>query len=228
MSPSPIDAFSVMEKNELVSGNIWLWLYEIEVPTDPPTRYRFCRTTEQVTFRGNIYYPFPIQHEGQKETQAGDLPTITLTVSNVSREVMSVLEEHQGLLGQPCRIILVSAPALDTGEAVIQQDFKIINLSATDEAITAGLGDISLYETMVPSQRMMRNYCRHQYRSAACGYAVPPTNENYLSGCDKSYDGTNGCVAHGASEAAASRPVVHPQRFGGFRGIPVATTEGSI
>jgi lambda family phage minor tail protein L len=228
MSPSPVDSFSIIEKNELVSANIWIWLYEIEVPTSPPTRYRFCRNTRQVTFRGNIYYPFPVSHSGMRENQSGDLPTVNLVVSNVSREVMSVLETYNGLLDQPVRIILVNSAALETNQAVMQQDFKIVNVTATEESITASLGDISLYETTVPQQRMMRNYCRHQYRSAACGYAVDPGDPNFLSGCDKSYDGTNGCIAHGASEADAGVPVVHPQRFGGFRGIPISTTQGSI
>jgi len=216
------------EKNLLATGGQWLWLYEIEVPTDPPTRYRFTRNPEAVTFRTNVYSPFPITHSVVKETDAGDLPTINLTVSNVSREIIGALELHGGLIDQPVRILLTHQEMLLTAKAVIEHDFKILSTTATEEAVTANLGDISLYETFFPGQRMMRHYCRHHYRSSGCGYAVSTVNAHYLSGCDKSLDGPNGCAVHGTSETNAGVAKIHPDRFGGFPGIPTPTTEGSI
>ena len=229
MSPQTgLDPFLMAEKNLLATGGQWLWLYEIEVPTDPPTRYRFVRTQEQVTFRGNIYYPFPITHTVMRQTDSGDVPTITMTASNVSREIIATLESHQGLIGQPARIILANMDSLSTGQGAIEQDFRIMTMTAKEEACAATLGDFSLYEQFFPAQRLMRHFCRHQYRSAGCGYAVPSSDANYLATCDKSYDGANGCTVHGTSETAAGVAVVHPERFGGFPGIPTPTTQGSI
>lgn len=229
MSPQTgIDSFLMVEKNLLATGSQWVWLYEVEVPTDPPTRYRFVRTPEEVTFRGNIYYPFPITHTAMRQSESGDLPRLTLTVSNVSREVISTLEAHGGLIGQPARIILTNMDVLGTEKAVIEQDFRIMTTSVTAEAVGAELSDISMYETFFPGQRMMRHFCRHQYRAAACGYTVPEADANFLSGCDKSLDGANGCTVHGTSETDAGVEVVHPDRFGGFPGIPTPTTEGSV
>jgi len=229
MSPQTgIDPFLMVEKNLLATGGQWVWLYEAEVPTDPPTRYRFVRAQQQITFRGHIYYPFPIVHTIMRQTESGDLPSITVTVSNVSREIIATLESHGGLIGQPFRILLVNMAALTTDKAVIEQDFRMMTMTATDEAVATQLGDISLYETFFPGQRMMRHFCRHQYRAAACGYAVSSGDANYLATCDKSLDGLNGCQAHGDSETAAGVAVVHPDRFGGFPGIPTPTTEGSV
>ena len=39
-------------KNALATGSRFVWLYEIEVPTATPTRYRFFAQMEPVTFRG--------------------------------------------------------------------------------------------------------------------------------------------------------------------------------
>jgi lambda family phage minor tail protein L len=229
MSPQGgVDAFFMVEKNLLATGAQWVWLYEIEVPTDPPTRYRFVRTPEAVTFRGNVYSPFPIVHSVMRETDAGDLPSITMTVSNVSQEIIGTLESYSGLIDQRVRIILTNMEALSTGNAILEHDFKILTMTVTAEAAAAQLGDISLYETFFPGQRLMRHYCRHQYRSAACGYSVDSADADYLSGCDKSLDGANGCEVHGASETAAGVTVIHPDRFGGFPGIPTPTTGGSI
>jgi len=230
MSPqSTVDPFLMAEKNLLATGNQWIWLYEIEVPTDPATRYRFIRSPQQITFRGNIYYPFPIMHDVMKESDSGNLPSLTLTVSNVSREIIATLESHNGLIGQPVRIILTNLAGYAQGQRMLEEDFRIMAMTAGEKACTAQLGDISLYETFFPAQRMMRHYCRHQYRSAACGYNVDVGDGAYLATCDKSLDGPNGCEVHGASETSAGMdPAVHPDRFGGFPGIPTPTTEGSI
>ena len=34
-------------KNALATGSRFVWLYEIEVPTSTPTRYRLCAQTEE-------------------------------------------------------------------------------------------------------------------------------------------------------------------------------------
>jgi len=227
MSVQGIDAFLMAEKNLLATGAQWVWLYEIEVPTTPPTRYRFVRTQEQISFRGNIYYPFPIVHSVVRQSESGDLPEVTLTASNVSREIIATLESYRGLIGQPVRILLANMEALEFAP-IIEHDFRIMSMTATEEACSARLGDLPLYQTFFPAQRMMRFFCRHQYRGGACGYSVDTSDAEFLATCDKSLDGANGCEVHGASEAAAGVTVEHPDRFGGFPGIPTPTTEGSI
>lgn len=223
-----LPAIFFQEKNLLATGERWIWLYELEVPTDPATRYRFVRDPQQVTFRGNIYYPFPIAHSTVKEDAEGNLPVMTVTVSSVSREIISTLESYRGLVGQPFRIILTHELALVAGTALAQHDFKILGTTASATAVSAKLGDVSLYDVSIPGTRMLKHYCRHQYRGGACGYSVDEADANYLSSCDKTLDGPNGCTFHGASETSASVPVIHPERFGGFPGIPTPTTGGAF
>lgn len=102
------------EKNALASGVSWLWLYEVEVPTNPATRYRMTTLRRQVNFRGNLYYPFPVTHSAVRLNEKGDLPRVQLTVANVSRELMSTLNTYKGLVGQPVRIMLTCESALST------------------------------------------------------------------------------------------------------------------
>ena len=228
MSPQPnVPSIAFLEKNLLATGERFVWLYEVEVPTSTPTRYRFVRDNEAVTFRGNVYSPFPITHNETKADDRGNLPTVELTVSNVSRELMSNLNTYGGLVGQPVRLILTHALAIVTGEDIWQHDYKIIKTTANETAVTATLGDLNLYDAKIPAQRMMRFYCRHQYMDAFCGYAVDSSHANFLASCDKTLEGANGCKAHGISEAAAGIPSIPPERFGGFPGIPEQTTGGT-
>ena len=126
--------FFMAEKNALATDGQWVWLYEVEVPTTPPTRYRFAKNNQEVRFRGNLYYPFPVTHTVLKQTESGSLPSLTMTVSNVSREVMATLEAHGGLIGQPVRLILTNLRAITSNQSVIEHDFKIISVTATDLA----------------------------------------------------------------------------------------------
>lgn len=205
-------------KNALATGSRFVWLYEIEVPTATPTRYRFCAQMEPVTFRGKEYSPFPITHDVMKQSSEGDLPNLSLTVSNISREIAGTLESYNGLIGQPVKILLVLAVnSYDTApqfpeQAIQEWDFKITKMSVDANAASATLGDISLYEVHVPKNRISKRYCRFKYRDADCGYTGELTN------CDKSLEGPMGCKAHGADSS------VHPARFGGFPGAPTKKT----
>lgn len=206
----------------------FVWLYEVEVPTVPQTRYRLAgRYPQQVTFRGNIYYPFPVTHSVQTETTEADLNETSLTIGNVGRQVITNLELYDGFVGQPARIMLVNSLDLASGTAAIEQDFTIRDVSFDEEVVTFKLAVYNLYRTIFPSRRLMRGFCRFQYRGMACGYAVP-TGSGGLATCDKTYDGANGCIVHGANEVAQGFTQLHPQRFGGFQGIPRPVLGGGL
>ena len=218
----------LQEKNQLATLERFIWLYEIWVPTSPPTAYRFTRQIESVSHGGYTYSPFPISHDTVTRDSTGDLPTTGLTASNVSREVISTLELYEGLVGQKVRIILTHSLLAGTSTMIAEEVYEVLNSSANADAVTLILGTANLYDSSVPKARMSRLQCRHQYRGAGCGYALDEGNANYLSGCDKTLAGLNGCNAHGASYTAASLTPIHPERFGGFPGIPTPTTGGSI
>lgn len=226
--PTPL-AQSVFEAAQhLDSIEPFVWLYEFEVPTAPQTRYRFAgRYPEQVTFRGNVYYPFPVTHSVQTETTEGDLNEISVTVGNITRQIVTELEAYEGLVGQPVRVLLVNTSDLLSGNAAMEQDFTIRDVSYDEEKVTFKLAVYNLYRTIFPSRRLMRGFCRFQYRGGGCGYAVP-TASGGLATCDKTYDGANGCIAHGDNEVSTGFTQLHPKRFGGFPGIPRPVQGGGL
>lgn len=225
MSPVP-SSDTIKRLQQLAGVEAFLWLYEVEVPTSPQTRYRFVgRHPTSVQYRGNTYYPAPISHEAAGDDTEGNLPEATISIGNATRELMETLETYSGLVGQPVRILLVHRSQLLSGEAIIEQDFTIADVSADENAVSARLALYNAYRTRFPSRRLTRGFCRFQYRSAECGYAVPIADDG-LETCDKSLDGPNGCEVHGASEVAAGFAQLHPARFGGAPGIPRPPTGG--
>ena len=218
----------LQEKNQLATTERFMWLYEITVPTDPVTVYRFVKQTEPVTFLGYTYSPFPVSHNTIERDRAGDLPSTSLVVSNMSREVIATLESYDGLVGQTVRIFLTHSLLVESDQFIAEEQFEILSSSATAESVQLSLGSTNLFDSKIPKQRMMRFHCRHRYQSSECGYALPNTDSNYLASCDKSLAGPNGCEAHGASYTAAGLTPIHPDRFGGFPGIPTPTTGGGL
>lgn len=216
------------EKNQLATLERFVWLYEINVPTDPPTLYRLVRAPASVDYRGRTYSPFPISHDVISRDNEGDLPETTLTVSNVSREIISTLELYDGLVGQQVKIILAHSLSLgNDAQPVGEESFYVIRSAADAKAATLVLGTTNLHDLKVPKTRMMRFHCRHQYRGAGCGYSLDESNANYIATCDKTLDGQNGCRVHGDSYVAAGLNAIHPERFGGFPGIPAKRTNNA-
>lgn len=227
----PLPSFPVsilQEKNQLATSEQFIWLYEVWVPTAPETVYRLARRNESVELGGYTYTPFPIGHNTIVRDQAGDLPSTSIVVSNITREIIATLEAHAGLVGQKVRIILTHTMLSGAGQMIGEETFEILSSTATAESATFTLGSTNLFDAKVPKARMARFHCRHQYLGAECGYSLDPSNANYLDACDKTLAGLNGCEAHGASYTAASLTPIHPDRFGGFPGIPVPTTGGSL
>lgn len=209
------------EKNQLATLERFIWLYEINVPTDPPTLYRLVRAPQSVDYQGRTYSPFPITHDVIRRDSEGDIPETTLTVSNVSREIISTLETYDGLVGQQVKIILAHSLAIgEDGVPVAEEVFDIVRSAADAKAATLTLGTTNLHTLTVPKARMMRSHCRHQYRSAECGYSLDEGDANYIATCDKTLNGQNGCQVHGDSYTAAGLTPLHPDRFGGFPGLP--------
>lgn len=233
MSPIPQTTNVLKFMHALESGEPWKILYEIEVPTSPPTRLRFVKGTPsaaQLSFRGNLYYPFPVTHASETVDTEGNLQETTITVSNVSREIVTLLEAHQGLVGQPVRIILIHNTELvgGTEQPSLETDYRIASATYTEEAVTARLANHNAYRTNFPALRLMRRTCRYRYRDAkTCGYNVPVASGG-LATCDFSLNGPNGCEEHGANELANGFTVRHPARFGGFPGIPRQPTGGKL
>ena len=205
-----------------------LWLYELEVPTGPPTRYRFvAKSPAQVTFRGNVYYPFPVSHSAETRNTEGDLQTTTLVVANFSRLIGSSAKTYGGFVDQPVRIMAVNAATLILGRAIVEQDYRVESADIDEESASFKLEPFSMYRRNFPAVRMQRNHCNVKYRSARCGYNIP-VSAGGLAICSKAISGPNGCEAHGDSEVAAGQPRQHPARFGGGRGIPRRPTGGGL
>lgn len=205
----------------------WIWLYEFEVPTDPPTRYRLTNYTATVPFgidtaTGDplLYLPYPIVHGEIEQTKTGDLPRIRVSIANAAREVSETLEAYDGMIGQSAVLRLVNAQALSSPQAQVRFDASILRARSTVDAVYLDLAAEGPLRAMLPRRRYMRRHCTLQFGSPECGYAIPTTAGNTI-GTGFAYCGKmfSDCVTRGEDEVARGLARKHPLGFGGFLGM---------
>ena len=201
--------------DEVVSASPYIWLYEFEIPKDPPTRLRLAKHPTPVEWGTDssgatlTYSPFPVSHREIKEDSEGSIPTVVIQASNVTLEVQRFLADYD-LVGQEARVMLVRWEDAPNGTPLVDYSFEVLSLEASPLAVTARCGRYNLNRQPFPLGRFRRNFCRWRYKSAECGYG------GGLASCSKLLDGDNGCEAHDNEE-----------RFGGFPGLPRGSGLGS-
>jgi lambda family phage minor tail protein L len=221
------------EKYLLAQGNTLPWLIEFQVPTDPPTRYRFTNSNQAVS-RGTssggvqlVYPPYPVEIGVFRETNKGDLTDLSVVVANVTLEMRATLELYNGLVGQPMAIHLVSSLAPTDPNADIVYQGVVSHTLATAEKVTFTVGASNLTKKMCPKHRFNAHHCRWRYGGPECGYVIPATPGNTIgTGFGTCGHTLEACETRGLDEVARGLASKHPLRFGAFPGIaqPPVTT----
>jgi len=91
--PRTISSFGLQEKNKLTSNTVWLVMLEITVP-GVGTPIRITSNNESVTWRDVSWIAFPFQLESMGEDSRGEVPQVSLSISNVSRTMESYLQSY--------------------------------------------------------------------------------------------------------------------------------------
>ena len=215
----------VTEKNKIHNTKPWVWLFEADV--DGTNAVRIAGYDAQVTFGGNVYYPYPIQIGTQDKSREGDLFDLEVVVANYEQVVAGYLESGY-LLGRRCTVRLINESDLTV--SVHESSYFIKTVTTSLGAAQLLLGAYSLMAAEVPAVRFNRTRCRWVYGGPGCMYDT--SMPNLISATNSDFDPTkcdlelgvesegNGCRAHGANEAANGHPSRHPLNFGGFPGIP--------
>ena len=216
---------------QLQQMNPFIWLLEFEVPTDPPTRYRFTNFETPVS-RGTgpggvelIYYSKKIAHGDLSQSAKGDLSQFTINVSNVNLELMSPLETYDGLVGQPVTVRLVNSLALNNPAAESRYDGRVQSCKVTQDVATFTIGQANLQRRQFPMSRWIAHHCPWRFASLECGYVMPVAPGNTVgTGFDFCGRTLASCTERGDDEDArgvfnSDGEVNHPLRFGGAPGI---------
>ena len=150
---------------------------------------------ESVEWNGNTYVRYPFEVELKQE--AKEMPELTLSMQDVSGLLHARVTQYRGAVGFRVRVIGMNADTMDEPE--IQEDFFVLSSNQNDFTVSFQIGTAQSTMSAFPPRRQFRDVCAWRYKGDECGYS------GEMPTCSRSYNGTNGCIAHN-----------NGRRYGGF------------
>lgn len=209
--PKTIPPVLRQEKNKIATPNPWIILLDIILSDD--YKFYFTSNTENVNFTPpgetvHTYVSFPFDLDPNEQTSKGEIPTITLRVSNTTYLIHYYLELLSGAVGATVTVYVVNHTYLDQDYADLTMTFTVVSTSADAEWVYFNLGAASPLRRRFPLYRCIADHCMWEFRvpggdksQVECSYSGVETT------CDRSFDR---CTT-----------LNNTKRFGGFKGISV-------
>lgn len=201
----------------------FLWLWELELETNPaPTPSTVLRIVHAespvVLDAARTFYPFSMSQSAIEQSGSGDLPQLSLALSNANGVLMPFLDQLGGCIENRAYAWLVYRDSVSVADAMALR-FRIAGVEASIDAVQIRLEVQNPFLRTLPKDRFNPHRCRHAFGAPGgrCGYEV--TTAAAFTSCPGTIDA---CRARGDDEAARRLPRLHPLRFGGFRGVAVS------
>ena len=193
---------TAIDKSRVHSENSYIVLMEIKIldgDLNVVETLRFCQNTENLTFEGNLFIASSFSIDASQEVNQE--PRISVQAQDQKKMLWSKLDAYDGGGDFPVRVVIVNTENIDA-PAEIDEEFTIQHASCANFVVSIELGAENPLMLRFPRRRQHRNRCPWRYKGVQCKYSGAMTE------CDFTYDGANGCIAHG-----------NELNFGGFTGI---------
>ena len=166
----------IIEKNKLSTAGVWVILLEVTLTDTPATTLRFARNTEDVVFEGETYTAFPFEIDTTQQTSKGEIPSITVRVSNIQRMIQPYLEDLDGGIGSAVKITVINTKYLNEDYAELEMTFDVLATQSNSRWITFTLGAPNPLRQRFPLYRFIALHCRFGFNRPVlnypeCGYS---------------------------------------------------------
>lgn len=192
-----LPAALILEKNKLSTPNPWLMTLDVTFP-DASVIY-LVRNTENITFQTRTYLAFPFMPPEIKEDSKGQIQSVQLRMSNVTRILQGYLESQDGAVGAKIILRVVNAAHLTENYAELEMEFEVMEAFSDAEWVTFTLGAPNPMRSNFPQYRYLAGHCNWKFKSYECAYAGAET------ACARTLD--------------ACKALNNSRRFGGFPGL---------
>lgn len=191
---------ALIEKNKLATDSAWPTLLEVTIGA---TILKLTSNNEDLLWNGDTWQAFPFELDTVGETGKGEIPAITVKVSNVTGEVQRLLEANGGANGVPV-IIRVLNTKVTTTTPELELSYVVESSTHDEQWITFRLTGANCLTRRVPRRRYLKNFCPFAYGGIECGVSAA-TMTTYPT-CNRT---SANCAERGNST-----------RFGGFPWMP--------
>lgn len=191
-----LPAALIPEKNSLGQANPWLVLLEIAFQGET---IRLVRNEEDITWNGYTWTRFPFEIDSMGESKRGEVPSVSLRVSNINRAVQAIIEQYDGGIDADVVLRVIHAGHLAETTPALRLDYTVTHARADAREVVFMLGASNLFRLQFPRSRCLKNFCRWRFKASECGYVGAET------ACDKTL--------------TRCREIGNSSRFGGFPGV---------
>lgn len=208
--PMTLPSNMILEKNKVATSSPWIIFLDIHLKdSQGVTQQSFylCNNTENITWSPQEdpqeYTAFPFNLQPTRNTAQGEIPAISLSVSNVTQVIQDWLEQLDGGVGSEVvvRVALVEAGPTVTGDSELIMTFEVLGAECTAEWVVFTLGAPGDMRLRFPLDRYIANHCNWEFKSAECGYSGAGTT------CERNFDA---CKAYNNTARFGGHPGLHP------------------
>lgn len=196
-----LSAAAKLEKNKISSTGAWIVLLEVQFQG---ATIKICNNNENIewpTGSGQEWIAFPFELGNVTEDSKGELPQLSVKISNVTGSMQQYVEQYSG--GTDATVILrvVHSEHLDNPVSELpDQHFTVKKTTADNYWVTFTLGPDYTLTQCVPPNKYRKNFCPYKFKRIECGYSGVATECNRTLG--------------------RCRELGNSKRFGGEPGIP--------
>lgn len=170
-------------KNVFGQESPWLVLLTITLPAPDSTVFRIVPNNEDVEFEGLTYTAFPVEIGFPDESSKGEIPSLDLKVSNVTRIIQSHLEALNGASGTTVKLVIVNTANLTEDYSELTMDFEVLSSSYNSMWITFKCGASNPLRRRF-LDKYFANHCNWQYKSVECAStSTDLTCERTITAC---------------------------------------------
>lgn len=159
----------IQNLNTTDGSDPWLVLIELHIE-DESEALRIVNNNEDITWSGNEYVAYPFTMSLPQQSNKGDLPSVMLSISNVTRALQPYVEEYNGCVGSMVRIIVVNAGLLEEDYSELTTELTIMSCTSSASDITFQLGAANPLQKKFPPDQYIASHCRFKFKGALCGY----------------------------------------------------------
>jgi phage-related protein len=165
--PSDVSAL----KNSLSQPGAWVWLLTFALPNNGPV-LRFCSNTEDLIYDGQVYRAFNFSVGGLTWNCDGEIPELTMVVTNVAYQIQEYVRDFNGLIGSEVSFVQVNTDYLAEDWDEDLTTLTVVGAVSTWPDIDLTLSVPPPFRYRVPEDRLNPHVCRHAFRTPAGGYTT--------------------------------------------------------
>lgn len=156
---------AIIEKNRVSTDGVYLLLLTIQYKNEEAIH--LVLNNEKITFKGVDYYPYYFSLSEVKQTST-ELPSCTLTVSNITGTISRILETYDGASGGKVTVAVINTNISD--EILQEEHFVIAGATTKKDYVSIKLGCGASLDRRYPNVRIMKDWCPFKFKGVRCGY----------------------------------------------------------